>query len=39
MNSIIGLVEFIIGAIVLLIALVLILLVVISRMRTDNPLR
>src|ERR1700738_1910857 len=39
MNSVIGLVEFIIGAIVLLIALVLILLVVVSRMPADNPLR
>jgi hypothetical protein len=39
MNSIIGFVEFVIGAIVVLIALVLILLVVISRMPADNPLR
>ena len=39
MHSIVSLVEFIIGAIVLLIALVLILLVVVSRMPADNPLR
>jgi hypothetical protein len=39
MHSIIGLVEFIIGAIVVLIALALILLVVVSRMPADNPLR
>ena len=39
MNSIIGLVEFIIGAVVVLIALVLILLIVVSRMPADNPLR
>jgi len=39
MNSIIGFVEFIIGAIVLLVALLLIVLVVVSRMPADNPLR
>jgi hypothetical protein len=39
MKSIIGFVEFIIGAIVLLVALLLIVLVVVSRMPADNPLR
>ena len=39
MDSIIGFVEFLIGAIVALVALVFILLVVISRMPADNPLR
>lgn len=39
MDSIIGFAEFIIGAIVALVALALILLVVVSRMPADNPLR
>ena len=39
MDRIIGFAEFIIGAIVALIALCLILLVVVSRMPADNPLR
>ena len=39
MDRIIGFAEFIIGAIVALIALCLVLLVVVSRMPADNPLR
>lgn len=39
MDSIIGLLEFVIGAVVALVALVLILLVIISRMPPENPLR
>jgi amino acid transporter len=39
MDSIIGLVEFVIAAVVVLIALFLILLVVVSRLPPDNPLR
>jgi hypothetical protein len=39
MDRIIGFAEFIIGAIVVLIALCLVLLVVVSRMPADNPLR
>ena len=39
MHTIIGLVEFLIGAVVVLVALALILLVVVSRMPPENPLR
>jgi hypothetical protein len=39
MDNIIGFIEFIIGAIVALIALCLVLLVIVSRMPADNPLR
>ena len=39
MDSIVGLLEFVIGAVVALIAIALILLVVISRLPADNPLR
>jgi hypothetical protein len=39
MRDVIGLLEFIIAAIVALVALALILLVVVSRMPADNPLR
>jgi hypothetical protein len=39
MHSIIGFAEFIIGAIIALVALALVLLVVVSRMPADNPLR
>lgn len=39
MNSLIGLIEFIIGAVVVLVALFLILLVAVSRMPAENPLR
>jgi hypothetical protein len=39
MNSVIGFIEFVIGAVVVLVALALILLVVVSRMPAENPLR
>ena len=39
MDSLIGLLEFVIGAVVALIAIVLILLVVISQLPANNPLR
>ena len=39
MHSLIGFVEFLIGAVVVLVALALILLVVVSRMPPENPLR
>lgn len=39
MHSIVGFLEFIIGAIVVLMALAVILAVVVSRMAADNPLR
>jgi hypothetical protein len=38
-HDVVGFIEFIIGAVVVLIALVLVLLVIVSRMPAENPLR